>query len=73
MKIARGDFLFTMDADDLALPYRIERQLQFMTINPDVGICSSSFRKFGIKGNFIVAYPIEFETLKIYFLENNFI
>ena len=72
LKIAKGDFIFVMDADDLALPYRIERQLIFMFSNPEIGICSSSFRKFGTNGNFIVNYPYDYELLKVHFLENNY-
>lgn len=39
---ASGRFIARMDADDIALPYRIERQLQFLRENPNIAICGSS-------------------------------
>jgi glycosyltransferase involved in cell wall biosynthesis len=35
---ARGDFIARMDADDMAAPRRIERQVQALMIRPEVGI-----------------------------------
>jgi len=72
IKMARGEFLFVMDADDIALPYRIERQLIYMSGHPEVGISSSSFRRFGICDNMVVNYPLDYESLKVCFLENNY-
>jgi glycosyltransferase involved in cell wall biosynthesis len=72
LKVARGEYLFVMDADDLALPHRIERQLSYMVNHPDVGIISTSFRRFGAGNNIVVNYPLDHESLKVYFLENNY-
>ena len=72
IQASSGEFIFVMDADDLALPYRLERQLLFMLNNPDVGISSSWFRRFGAAGNMPVNYPVDNEWLKIWFMENNY-
>jgi glycosyltransferase involved in cell wall biosynthesis len=40
-------YIARMDADDLARPERLERQLSFMDTNFDVGICGSYVRYFG--------------------------
>ena len=40
MRLARGDLIVRMDADDVMLPNRIERQLDFMKANPDVAVAS---------------------------------
>jgi Glycosyltransferases involved in cell wall biogenesis len=72
IKISAGEFICVMDADDLALPYRLERQIHFMMNNPDVGICSTWFRRFGFGGNIPVSYPSDEEWLKIKFIENNY-
>ena len=42
LKIAKGEFLARMDADDISLSFRIEKQIHFFLKNPDVAICSSS-------------------------------
>lgn len=72
LKLARGEYLFVMDADDLTHPHRIEKQLFHMSNHPDVGIISTSFRKFGAGNNVVVNYPFDYESLKVLFLENNY-
>jgi len=72
IKMACGQYLFVMDDDDLALPYRIEKQLFYMSNHPEVGICSSSFRRFGTCANMVANYPFDYELLKIHFLGNNY-
>lgn len=61
-----------MDADDKAFPYRIERQLIYMSSHPAVGICRLSFQRFGIIDSVVVNYPFDYETLKVHFLQNNY-
>lgn len=41
---ALGDeeYVFRMDSDDISVPYRLEKQLDFMETNPEIGICGSS-------------------------------
>ena len=72
IRSSSGEFICVMDADDLALPYRLERQIYFMLNNPDVGICSTWFRRFGLGKNIPINYPSNEEWLKIRFIENNY-
>jgi len=37
---ARGEFIARMDADDTSMPHRIEKQLQFLDQNPEIGLVS---------------------------------
>lgn len=46
---ARGKYIAIMDSDDIALPTRFERQVEFMENNPDVFVCGTWFEKFGIE------------------------
>ena len=41
IKNARGDYLARMDADDVALPSRLKKQVEFMQKNPDIGLLGS--------------------------------
>lgn len=43
---ARGAYIAFCDADDLCLPQRFERQLQFLQAHPEVGVCGSAFTCF---------------------------
>lgn len=42
-----GEYIVRMDADDISLPDRIERQVAFLDERPEVGLCGSWFEDFG--------------------------
>lgn len=44
---SNGDFVARMDADDIALPSRIEKQVEFLYANPDVGLLGTFIEEFG--------------------------
>ena len=44
---AQGRYIARMDADDISLPKRLERQVKFLEENPDIGLCGSWIRYFG--------------------------
>lgn len=44
--LATCDLIFKMDADDIMLPNRIEKQLEFMNANPDCPLCGANVRLF---------------------------
>jgi len=54
LKIAKGQFIARMDADDISMPQRFEIQLDFLKNHPDVGVVGSTV-KF-IHG--IMTYPL---------------
>lgn len=39
VEIAAGEYIARMDADDISLPKRIEKQLDFMQKNPEIDFC----------------------------------
>lgn len=41
LKIAKGDYIARMDADDVSLAKRFEKQLEFLEKNPDVDLCGT--------------------------------
>lgn len=41
IKEAKGDFIARMDADDISLPQRLEKQVALMRDNPDCNYCST--------------------------------
>lgn len=44
--IASGEYIVRMDCDDIALPYRIEHQVLFMDLHPNVGVAGSFIEMF---------------------------
>lgn len=50
-KKASGKYIARMDADDVSLPERLERQVKFMEENPRIGICSCDYWQFSETGS----------------------
>ncbi|EKE02185.1 MAG: glycosyl transferase family 2 [uncultured bacterium] len=67
LNMAAGEYIVTMDADDISLPKRIAKQVKFMDKNPEVGICGSWMKTLG-KKSFIIKYPESHERIKCYLL-----
>ncbi|MBU2061124.1 MAG: glycosyltransferase [Bacteroidetes bacterium] len=50
IKLIDSTYIVRMDADDISMPHRIEKLIQFMEKNPAIGICGSSFQTFSKEG-----------------------
>jgi len=49
IKKAKGKYVARMDADDISLPKRFQRQVEFMEMYPEIGICGTAVVMFGEK------------------------
>jgi glycosyltransferase involved in cell wall biosynthesis len=49
IKTAKGKYIARMDADDISLPARFEKQVQVMENNPDIIVCGGRIKMFGRK------------------------
>jgi glycosyltransferase involved in cell wall biosynthesis len=49
IEASTGTYIARMDADDISLPERLEKQFQFLENNPDVVVCGSNY--FTLKKN----------------------
>jgi len=47
LSVANGKYIARMDADDISSSIRLERQIAFMELNPDIGISGSQLNVFG--------------------------
>ena len=63
MNLARGEYLARMDCDDLSLPTRLERQVEFLDVRPDVGICGTWVRTMG-QTRTVWRYPTDPEQIQ---------
>jgi glycosyltransferase involved in cell wall biosynthesis len=43
IRSARGEYVATMDADDISMPERLEKQVRCLDHNPDIGILGTAF------------------------------
>ncbi len=63
--LARGRYLAILDADDMALPERLERQLAFMEANPEIALAGSYFRLDDDRGRSTVVHrPLEHHDIR---------
>lgn len=64
IKLAKGEYIIRMDADDVSLPLRIEKQVKYMDIHPEVGICGSWVKTIGRYPSKIWKYSSDRNYLK---------
>jgi glycosyltransferase involved in cell wall biosynthesis len=58
-RLARGDYVAILDADDLAEPARLERQLVYLDEHPDVGVVGGALLLVTADGRpfYVASYP----------------
>lgn len=54
-----------MDADDISMPHRFERQVEFMDSHPRIGVCGTFAFVFGEKKLSRVTWPCTGEAIKV--------
>ncbi len=56
LQLARGEYVARLDADDIALPQRLDRQLRFME-EKELDFCGTWARTFGLPRDYVMAFP----------------
>ncbi len=51
--LATGKYIARMDADDIAMPYRLEEQMEFMERHPEVGLLGGAIELINTAGHVI--------------------
>ena len=64
IQLSKGEYIARMDADDISLFNRIEKQVEFLDQNPEFGLLGSNYTIFGDKLE-DVEYPSLHEDLKL--------
>ncbi len=49
MEMARGKYIARMDSDDISLPDRLLRQVEYLEGHPDIDLCSCAMELFGAR------------------------
>jgi glycosyltransferase involved in cell wall biosynthesis len=64
LESATGEYIARMDADDISHPQRLEKQIEFMTEHPDVGLCGTAVECFGRVEGLRIIHPKDPEEIK---------
>ncbi len=65
IELARGEYLAVMDHDDVSLPERLQKQVDYLDSHPDVGVVGSFFRSIGEKTS-CVRPPVDDMAIRIF-------
>ncbi len=67
--VAKGEFFALLDADDIAMPSRFEKQIRILNNNENIGVCGSWFTTFGEKmSDKVIQHPENHNQIKVNFL-----
>ena len=72
-RTSSGICIARMDGDDIALPKRLEEQVDFLERHPDVGLLSGAYEMFGTNGRVLrtVCLPLEDSEIRAMMLRDN--
>lgn len=70
IEAAQGEYLFLMDSDDISLPDRLERQIDFLDRHPEVGMCGGLMKDLP-PGTHVYGAPARHEEIMVKFLRSN--
>lgn len=62
--LARGRFIARMDSDDISMPYRLQKQVEFLGQHPQVAVVGSWVEIFGSNGTWKEHRPCKPEVVK---------
>jgi hypothetical protein len=65
LKLAKGEFLARMDADDISTPTRLERQIEFLTHHPDVVCVGGAYELMDSKGRTVMTATMPQDNAEI--------
>jgi glycosyltransferase involved in cell wall biosynthesis len=69
LKIAKGDYIARMDGDDISMPERFAKQINFLEANPDVVVCGTTYKIVGNDKK--IRLPEKHDEIAIGFLKGN--
>lgn len=64
LQLVNTKYVARMDADDISLPQRLEKQVAFLESHPEVGILGTWSQSFGERNNHIAKYQAEHESIR---------
>ncbi|GEM_PF-1137988 len=70
IKMATAEYISIMNADDVALPQKLEKQIHFLEANKEIGLCGTWVERIGSKQD-IVKHNTDHENILVDLLYGN--
>ena len=70
LKTAKGEYVAVFDHDDISLPNRLEKEVEYLDKNPDISVVGSWAEYFGAK-NYILKTPENDNIIKMCLTDNS--
>jgi glycosyltransferase involved in cell wall biosynthesis len=71
--LAKGEFIARMDADDICMPSRLEKQVAYMDANPDVGVLGTWVHTLGLEKDYQVRFKQGHDEIRFRLFLSNYI
>jgi glycosyltransferase involved in cell wall biosynthesis len=68
LDLARGTYVARMDADDIAFPDRLSKQLTFMEAHPEIGLCGTWYERDSMDGTSIMTPPEDDASIRFFLI-----
>ncbi len=67
LKLAKGKYIARMDADDISLPHRLEKQIRYIVDKPEVGVVGSRYEEIDENGSSRARLSLYYSFEEIYY------
>jgi len=67
LELAKGKYIVRMDADDISMPDRFQKQVDYLNAHHEVGVCGTNIEVIGAKKG-LVDFPITHRDIITHFL-----
>jgi glycosyltransferase involved in cell wall biosynthesis len=73
LDLANGKYIARMDADDISMPERLEKQVEYLEKNPEIGVLGSWVEIIGKEEPMIIQLKTNFYDIRIELMFHNYL
>jgi glycosyltransferase involved in cell wall biosynthesis len=73
LDLANGKYIARMDADDISLPNRLEKQVVFLEDNQEIGVLGTCVRTIGLENNYEVHFKQGHDQIRFELFFHNYL
>jgi glycosyltransferase involved in cell wall biosynthesis len=73
LDLANGKYIARMDADDISLPERLEKQVEYLEKNPEIGVLGSWVKTIGLTQNKEIKFKSGYNNVRFELFFQNYL